>query len=37
MTENFVMSYPASLKETYAPIIARMAKSFRPGAGFQTP
>jgi hypothetical protein len=37
MTEGFVMSYPASLKQTYDPIVARMAKSFRPGAGFQTP
>jgi hypothetical protein len=37
MTENFVMSYPASLKTTYDPIVARMAKSFRPGKGFQSP
>ena len=37
MTENFVISYPAALKQTYDPISARMAKSFRPGSGFQTP
>ena len=37
MTENFVMSYPASLKTTYDPIVTRMAKSFRPGTGFQSP
>jgi hypothetical protein len=37
MTEGFVMSYPARLKQKYDPIVARMAKSFRPGSGFQTP
>jgi hypothetical protein len=37
MTEGFVMSYPARLKQIYDPIVARMAKSFRPGTGFQTP
>jgi hypothetical protein len=37
MTEGFVMSYPAGLKQTYDPIVARMAKSFRSGTGFQTP
>jgi len=37
MTEGFVMSYPAALKQAYDPIVARMAKSFRSGAGFQTP
>ena len=37
MTEGFVISYPARLKETYDPIVARMAKSFRSGTGFQTP
>jgi hypothetical protein len=37
MTEDFVISYPAALKATYDPIVARMAKSFRPGTGFQTP
>jgi len=37
MTEGFVMSYPAALKQTYDPLVARMAKSFRPGTGFQSP
>jgi len=37
MTEGFVMSYPAALKQTYNPIVTRMAKSFRSGTGFQTP
>jgi hypothetical protein len=37
ITEGFVITYPASLKQTYDPIVARMAKSFRPGKGFQTP
>ncbi len=37
LTESFAMSYPAALKATYDPIVARMAKSFRPGAGFQSP
>jgi len=37
MTEAFVISYPALLKQTYDPIAARMAKSFRSGTGFQTP
>jgi serine/threonine-protein kinase len=37
MNEDFVMSYPASVKQTYDPIVARMAKSFRPGKGFQSP
>jgi hypothetical protein len=36
MTEDFVISYPASGKPTYDPIVARMAKSFRSGEGFQT-
>jgi hypothetical protein len=36
MNEDFVMSYPAALKETYDPIVARMAKSLRPGTGFQS-
>jgi hypothetical protein len=35
--EGFVMSYPAALKPIYDPIVARMAKSFRSGTGFQTP
>jgi hypothetical protein len=37
LSEGFVMSYPAALKATYDPIVARMAKSFRSGSGFQTP
>jgi hypothetical protein len=37
MTEGFVMTYPAQLKQIYDPIVARMSKSFRGGAGFQTP
>ncbi len=37
MMESFVMSYPASLKQTYDPIVTRMAKSLRSGTGFQTP
>jgi hypothetical protein len=36
MNEDFVMCYPAALKETYDPIVARMAKSLRPGTGFQS-
>jgi hypothetical protein len=35
--QGFVMSYPAARKETYDPIAARMAKSFRSGSGFQAP
>ena len=37
MNEDFVMSYPASAKQTYDPIVARMTKSFRSGKGFQSP
>jgi hypothetical protein len=37
MVEGLVIEYPARLKQTYDPIVARMAKSFRPGTGFQTP
>ena len=37
MTESFVASYPAGLKQKYDPIVARMSKSFRAGHGFQTP
>jgi hypothetical protein len=37
MQEDFVISYPASAKQTYDPIVARMAKSLRPGTGFQSP
>jgi hypothetical protein len=36
MTEGLVITYPAKLKATYDPIVARMAKSFRSGQGFQT-
>jgi len=36
MTEGFVMTYPARLKPKYDPIVARLAKSFRSGTGFQT-
>ena len=35
--EGFVMSYPAALKQTYDPIVGRMAKTFRSGSGFQSP
>jgi hypothetical protein len=31
------MSYPAALKRTYDPIVARMAKTFRSGSGLQAP
>jgi hypothetical protein len=37
MTEDFVISYPAALNQACDPIVERMAKSFRPGTGFQTP
>jgi hypothetical protein len=37
MTEGFVMTYPAQLKQIYDPVVARMSKSFRGGTGFQTP
>jgi hypothetical protein len=37
MTEGFSMAYPAAAKQIYDPIVARMAKSFRPGKGFQSP
>jgi hypothetical protein len=37
MTEGFSMSYPAAAKQSYDAIVTRMAKSFRPGKGFQTP
>jgi hypothetical protein len=36
LTEGFVISYPARLKQKYDPIAARMSKSFRSGKGFQT-
>ena len=35
--QGFVMSYPAALKQTYDPIVARMAKTFRSCSGFQAP
>ncbi len=34
---DFGISYPSALKSTSDPIVARMAKSFRPGTGFQSP
>ena len=37
MTEDFGITYPAARKQIYDPIVARMAKSFRPGKGFQSP
>jgi len=37
LNESFAITYPAALKATYNPIVARMAKSFRPGTGFQSP
>jgi hypothetical protein len=37
LTESFAITYPAALKASYDPIVARMAKSFRPGTGFQSP
>lgn len=37
MTEGFSISYPAAAKQAYGPIVARMARSFRPGKGFQSP
>ena len=36
MTNGFVITYPASLKPKYDPIVARMSKSFRAGVGYQT-
>ncbi len=37
MTEGFSISYPAAAKQSYDPIVARMAKSFRAGRGYQSP
>lgn len=37
MNEDFVVTYPASAKRIYDPIVARMAKSLRSGRGFQSP
>lgn len=35
LTENFSIEYPAAAKQDYDAIVARMAKSLRPGKGFQ--
>ncbi len=37
MTEGFSMAYLAAAKPAYDSIVARMARSFRPGRGFQSP
>ncbi len=37
MTEAFSITYPAAAKLSYDPLVARMAKSLRPGKGFQLP
>jgi hypothetical protein len=37
MSETFSMAYPAAVKQSYDAIVARMAKSFRAGKGFQSP
>ena len=37
MTEAFSITYPAAAKLSYDPLVARMAKSLRPGRGFQSP
>ena len=37
MTEAFSITYPAAAKLSYDPMVARMAKSLRPGKGFQSP
>lgn len=37
MTEAFSITYPAVAKLSYDPLVARMAKSLRPGKGFQSP
>jgi serine/threonine-protein kinase len=37
MTEGFSITYPAAANASYDAIVARMAKSLRPGKGFQTP
>jgi hypothetical protein len=36
VTNGFVMSYPASRKHAYDPVVTRMSKSFRGGRGWQT-
>ena len=35
LTETFSIEYPAAAKQDYVVIVARMAKSLRPGKGFQ--
>jgi len=37
MSETFSMTYPAAAKQSYDAVVARMAKSFRAGKGFQSP
>ena len=37
IVDNFVISYPARLKQIYDPIVTRMSQSLRAGSGFQTP
>ncbi len=37
LTESFSIEYPAVAKQDYDAIVARMAKSFRSGKGFQLP
>ena len=37
MTETFSITYPAATKLSYDALVARMAKSLRPGKGFQSP
>jgi hypothetical protein len=37
MTEAFSITYPAAAKLSYDQLVARMAKSLRPGKGFQSP
>jgi hypothetical protein len=37
LTESFSIDYPAAAKQDYDAIVARMAKSFRSGKGFQSP
>jgi hypothetical protein len=37
MTEAFSITYPVAAKLNYDPLVARMAKSLRPGKGFQSP
>jgi hypothetical protein len=37
MNEDLVITYPASAKQNYDPVVARMTKSLRSGKGFQSP